>query len=232
MTHRKWRLSPWAAMVVAMIALICAIGGVAAAAPSGHAKAHAAKTRRGPRGPRGFTGPAGKAGPAGPQGPAGPKGSQGSQGPQGAKGAQGPKGDTGHQGPKGDTGDQGAPGTGTVSEDLQFSSDTPVCIDGSCPQVNTGAAMCPTGEVPTGGGFIEDQPGFVSTTFASAVVSDSAGDMGWGATLADIDASNNGGFVVEAACAPSSASAAAKLRQSAVPLSRLKAEAEHTVHVR
>ena len=229
MTHRKWGLSPWAAMVVAMIALICAIGGVAAAAPSGHAKAHAAKTHRGPRGPRGFPGPAGKAGPAGPQGPAGPKGSQGSQGPQGeqgVKGAQGPKGDTGDQGP------QGSPGTGMVSEDLQFSSDTPVCIDGSCPQVNTGAALCPTGEIPTGGGFIEDQPGFVSTTFASAVVSDSSGDMGWGVTLADIDASNNGGFVVEAACAPSSASTAAQLRRSAVPLSRLKAEAEHTVHVR
>jgi hypothetical protein len=50
--------------------------------------------------------------------------------------------------------------------------------------------------------------------------------------LADIDASNNGGFVVEAMCAPGSPSAAAKLMQSAVPLSRLEAEADRTVHVR
>ena len=83
-----------------------------------------------------------------------------------------------------------------------------------------------------GGGFLEDQPGFVSTVLDSGVITDSSGDMGWGATLADIDASNNGGFVVEATCAPSSPSAAAQLRRSAVPLSRLKAEAEHAVHVR
>jgi len=120
-----------------------------------------------------------------------------------------------------------------VSEDLQFSSDTAVCVDGSCPQVNFAAAVCPSGEVPTGGGFLEDPSSqFVSSVLDSAVVSDSSGDMGWGVTLADIDASNNGGFTVEANCAPSSASAIAKLKRSAVPLSHLEAEAERAVHVR
>jgi hypothetical protein len=124
-----------------------------------------------------------------------------------------------------------------VSGDVQVSSDIPVCHDGSCPQVNTGAAFCPTGEVPTGGGFIEDAliqggPAFVSTVIASAPVTDSSGDMGWGAILGDIDASTNGGFVVEAACAPGSASAAANLKRSAVPLSRLQAEAKQSVHIR
>jgi hypothetical protein len=87
--------------------------------------------------------------------------------------------------------------------------------------------------VPTGGGFIEDQSSpFVSSVLDSAVVSDGSGDLGWGVTLADIDASNNGGFTVEAACAPSSGPAAAKVRESAMPMSRLKAEAEHAIHVR
>jgi hypothetical protein len=222
MKHRKWGVSPSAAMTVAVIALICAVGGVAAAAPSGHVKAHAS-SQRGPRGPRGFPG---KQGPPGVQGP------QGSQGPGGAQGPQGPQGPHGPQGPQGPKGEKGDPGTSTLSGDLQFSSDTSVCVDGSCPQVNTGAAFCQTGEVPTGGGFIEDSPGFVSTTLATAVISDNSGDLGWGATLADIDASNNGGFVVEATCAPGSPSAAAQLRRSAVPLSRFEAEAERKVHVR
>ncbi len=233
MNRRKLGVSPWAAMIVAVIALVCAIGGAAAAAPPGHVKAHAARVRRGPRGPRGFPGPQGmqglqgSQGKQGLQGSEGPQGSQGSQGPKGAQGSQGPQG---AQGPKGDKGD---PGTGTVSEDLQFSSDTPVCVDGSCSQVNFAAAVCPSGEVPTGGGFLEDPSSqFVSSVLDSAVVTDSSGDMGWGVTLADIDSSNNGGFTVEATCVPSSTSAMAKLRQSAVPVSHLKAEAEQAIHAR
>ena len=236
MNHHRRGVSPIAAMIVAILALVCAVGGVAAAAPAGHDKAHAAQIRRGQRGPRGPRGPRGKQGSQGPKGPqwsAGPNwaaGPQGPVGPQGPHGAAGPQGPQGPQGPKGDKGD---PGTGTVSQDLQFSADTPVCMDGSCPQVAFAAAVCPSGEVPTGGGFIEDQnSSFVSSVLDTAIVSDSSGDMGWGVVLANIDASNDGGFTVEAACAPSSASAAAKVRQSAVPMSRLKAEAERTVHVR
>ena len=72
----------------------------------------------------------------------------------------------------------------------------------------------------------------MSSVLDSAVVTDSSGDMGWGVTLADIDSSNNGGFTVEATCVPSSASAMAKLRQSAVPVSHLKAKAEQAIHAR
>ena len=233
MKRRKRGVSPSAAMIVAVIALVCAIGGAAAAAPPGHVKAHASRVRRGPRGPRGLPGPQGMQGLQGPQGKQGLQGSEGAQGPQGPKGAQGSQGPQGPQGAQGLKGDKGDPGTGTVSEDVQFSADTPVCVDGSCPQVNFAAAVCPSGEVPTGGGFLEDQSSqFVSSVLDSAVVSDSSGDMGWGVTLADIDASNNGGFTVEATCVPSSASAIAKLKQSAVPVSHLKAEADQAIHAR
>jgi Collagen triple helix repeat (20 copies) len=233
MRRGKRHISPSAAMVVALIALICAVSGVAVASPSKDVKAPRARAQiqhatRGPRGPRGPAGPAGPQGRQGAQGPAGPQGPKGATGATGAQGAQGPQGISGPQGLPGPQGLQGPPGpAGSAVHDLVGSVDTQVCSDGSCPEAALAAALCPPGETPTGGGFIEDpnSPPFINTVLDSGVVSDTQGDVGWGVTLADTDPSNDGAFVAEASCTPSTSASLAAARHMAVPLSRLRSEA-------
>jgi hypothetical protein len=154
------------------------------------------------------------------------------KGPQGDQGPQGPKGMPGAQG---NSGPQGAPGQPTTI-DGAGSDEAFVCADGSCPNEGFAAAICPSGEVPISGGYQEDPdlPQFVNTVlFNDVVVDNTTGDLGWGVDMVNIDSQpNDGGFWVDATCASVSGGAAAAIRQSATPLSRLKARAAHGLHSR
>lgn len=85
-------------------------------------------------------------GPTGPQGPQGPEGPQGLAGPQGPEGPQGPLGPTGPPGP---SGPQGPAGEGVqnfrvVQEFFDIAPD----------DNNFKSVRCASGEVATGGGFL------------------------------------------------------------------------------
>jgi hypothetical protein len=88
----------------------------------------------------------GQQGPIGPAGPIGPPGPQGAQGVGGAAGPQGPQGPQGAQGAQGPAG--GLAGYEIVRVDFTIPSGS-----GSSYTI---PAICPTGKVVVGGGFIAD----------------------------------------------------------------------------
>ncbi len=186
------------------------------------------------RGSQGLKGAQGLPGSQGPQGSLGP---QGSRGPQGVPGPAGPKGDAGQQGPKGDSGAQGPPGTpgSQITLTGSESQESLVCGDGTCQQIGSEVAECPSGAVPVSGGFFEDSnlSAFVDAVLFTSPVMESDGTLGWGVVIADVDTLNDGGFFATANCASeSSASAMAQARRAAMPLSRFRALAARSLHAR
>ncbi|MCW2944242.1 MAG: Collagen triple helix repeat protein [Actinoallomurus sp.] len=87
----------------------------------------------------------------GPTGPAGPTGPTGATGPQGLKGGTGATGPAGAQGPKGDTGPQGP--AAPSAQVTTFTNTESFGNGGGSGQVFT-AAVCPTGDHATGGGYL------------------------------------------------------------------------------
>ena len=230
MHRRKWGVSPWAAMTVAFIADLChwrgrRCGSIRRCRSPQRASATAPRASRPARRARTFGTKDARALKARSV-PAGPKGATGSQGATGQQGAIGPQGLQGLQGLP------GAPGS--AAHDLQLSDIVPVCSDGSCPDVAAAFAICPPGETPTGGGFVEDPNSapFLDSVLDSGVVSDSSGDVGWGVSLADVDPSNDGGFFTEASCAPGTLPSVAATRRMATPWSRMLSEALRESRVR
>ncbi len=135
----------------------------------------------GPAGPQGASGPQG---PMGPIGATGPQGNDGMVGPQGPTGAPGPAGDvgaTGPAGPQGATGPQGqmgpagpgVPAGGTAGQVLRKVDATDfntvwatpslnvTTVVGGSVSINPGqslalSALCPSGSVVVGGGYVTD----------------------------------------------------------------------------
>jgi len=151
--------------------------------------------QKGPIGPQGLVGPKGDTGPQGPagisgatglpgpQGPAGISGATGLPGPQGPAGPAGPKGDAGAQGspgPQGDPGPQGPPGPAGGVAGVHTVEST---FDVGANKFFQGTAVCPDGEVATGGGYedlstqlkvIGDRPVFNDTWGVEGVTNDIA----------------------------------------------------------
>ena len=143
----------------------------------------------------------------------------------------------GQQGPKGDTGAPGPPGTpgSQITLTGSESQEALVCGDGTCRQIGSGVAECPSGAVPVSGGFFEDSSlsALVDAVLFTSPVIESDGTLGWGVVIADVDNLNDGGFFATANCASeSSASAMAQARRAAMPLSRFKAIAARSLHAR
>jgi hypothetical protein len=98
----------------------------------------------GPQGATGLTGPAGAVGATGPQGPPGPTGDTGPAGPAGNDGATGPQGPAGPAGANGVSGYQIVFGPGPSNlQGYTLGTLTEATYD----------AVCPSGKVPSGGGW-------------------------------------------------------------------------------
>ncbi|MFC0844824.1 hypothetical protein ACFH04_14055 [Streptomyces noboritoensis] len=135
---------------------------------------------QGPTGPEGPAGPQGHIGPAGPHGPTGPAGKDGAVGPKGDKGDKGDPGQVGPAGPKGDKGDKGDHGeqgavgpTGpagvAMAPKIVHSVQTTVAPG----KTEFAIARCPTGTMPTGGGFFyRTEPSGLAAVTSHTVGSD------------------------------------------------------------
>ena len=138
--------------------------------PTGPTGATGETGPQGPTGPTGLTGPTGATGETGPQGPigptglTGPTGEAGPQGPTGPIGLTGPTGATGEPGPQGPTGPTGPQGaTGPTGPAGPAGALGYVRIVGpesrrSSKSSRTATAVCPSGKVVVGGGFVVNAP--------------------------------------------------------------------------
>jgi hypothetical protein len=117
--------------------------------------------------------------------------------------------------------------------DTNYSDETFLCGDGTCNSEDFAVAWCPSGEMPIAGGFFEDMnlDQFANTVLGNAPVTDGNGDFGWGVLMADID-ETDGGVFAYATCAALPESGAAKVRHSAIAVSRLRALAANGLHAR
>ena len=199
----------------------------------------------GPAGPAGATGPAGPAGASAPNvlgspitaGAKGDPGEPGAQGLQGLTGASGAKGAAGTPGAKGDTGTAGAPGAkGDKGEPGPAGGNNITQIVGD-PVPNgsseeewlaVAVAVCPDGQAPVGGAFIQDVAS-LGEVYYNAPDED---DVAWivaGANWADPDNPDlaEGALQSIAYCAPSpTASKAPFAQRHAAALRSAQAVAE------
>ena len=140
-------------LVVAIIAVVLALGGTALATVSsgGAAKPHRL-TRSDVRSivaryDHHHPGRRGRRGAKGAKGATGAAGATGARGLQGIQGPIGPQGPRGRRGPKGEPGGVGATST---QVNYLYGAVEPLASD----ETGLAVATCPTGYVPTGGGYI------------------------------------------------------------------------------